>query len=96
MVLSSLAHATLATCPACSGDPPDWGTSATAFLEDKPINDIPSGLNSPQQARLIDVQIYSKKILVKHQMRKVIIAVTPTHNSTTMLNIVLNDNTCCA
>ena len=61
MLLSRLANATLAICPACKGDPPDWGASATDFLEGKPTNDIPSGLNGPQEARLLDAQIDSKE-----------------------------------
>jgi hypothetical protein len=91
MVLSSLAHATLAICPACRGDPPDWGASATAFLEGKPTNDTPSGLNGPQEARLIDAQIDSKESPGQAPNAVSNPAVTPTHNSTPTLNIVLND-----
>ncbi len=72
MVISSLAHATLAICPICKGTQPDWVASATDFLEGKPTNDTPSGLNGPQQARLIDAQIDSKKSPSQLQMRQVI------------------------
>ena len=91
MVLSSLAHATLAICPACRGDPPDWGASATAFLEGKPTNNTPSGLNGPQEARLIDAQIDSKKSPGQAPNAVSNPAVAPTHNSIPTLNIVLND-----
>ena len=91
MVLSSLAHATLAICPACKGAQPDWVASATAFLEGKPTNDTPSGLNGPQQARLIDAQIDSKESPSQAPNAASNPAVTPTHNSTPTLNIVLND-----
>ena len=91
MLLSSLAHATLAICPACKGDPPDWTASATAFLEGKPTNDTPSGLNGPQEARFLDAQIDSKKSLSQAPNAVSDTAVTPAHNSTTRLNIVLND-----
>jgi len=59
--ISSSAQATLAECPACKGEQPDWTESATAFLEGRPINDTPSSLNGPQQARLLDAQIDAKK-----------------------------------
>jgi hypothetical protein len=91
MVLSSLAHATLAICPACKGDPPDWSASATDFLEGKPTNDIPSGLNGAQQARLLDAQIDSKKSAGQAPNAVSNPTVTPTYNSTPTLNIVLND-----
>ena len=91
MILSSLAHATLAICPACKGDPPDWSASATDFLEGKPTNDIPSGLNGAQQARLLDAQIDSKKSAGQAPNAVSNPAVTPTHNSTPTLNIVLDD-----
>ena len=91
MVLSSLAHATLAICPACRGTQPDWVASSTAFLEGKPTNDTLSGLNGPQQARLIDAQIDSKES--PGQAPNVVSnpVATPTNNSTPMLNIFLND-----
>jgi hypothetical protein len=33
MFISGLTQATLANCPACMGEQPDWTESATAFLE---------------------------------------------------------------
>jgi hypothetical protein len=91
MVLSSLAHATLAICPSCGGAQPDWVASATAFLEGKPTNDTPSGLNGAQQARLIDAQIDSKESTGQAPNAANNPAVTTTHNSTPTQNIVLND-----
>jgi hypothetical protein len=91
MILSSLAHATLAICPACRGTQSDWVASATSFLEGKPTNDTPSGLNGPQQARLIDAQIDSKKSPGQAPNAVSNPSVTPTHNSTSTLNIVLNN-----
>ena len=38
-------------CTTCGGEG-DWGASASAFLEGKPINDTPSSLSNPLQARL--------------------------------------------
>jgi hypothetical protein len=43
------------------GEQPDWTQSATAFLEGKPIQDAPSTLSGPQQARLLNAQIDAKK-----------------------------------
>jgi len=50
MFISNSAHATLAICPACSGEQPDWTKSATSFLEGNSIQDTPSTLNGAQQA----------------------------------------------
>jgi hypothetical protein len=61
MFISSSAQATLANCPACMGEQPDWTQSATAFLEGKPTQDAPSTLSGPQQARLLNAQIDAKK-----------------------------------
>ncbi len=91
IVLSSLAHATLAICPACRGAQPDWVASATAFLEGKPTNDTPSGLNGPQEARLLDAQIDSKKNSDQASNAVSNTAVTPTQNSTPMFDMGLND-----
>ena len=91
VVTSSLAHATLAICPACKGAQPDWVASATDFLEGKPINNTPSGLNGPQQARFIDAQIDSKKNPSQALNAANNTAVTSTHNSTPMFDIDLND-----
>jgi hypothetical protein len=43
------------------GEQPDWTQSATAFLEGKPIQDAPSTLSGPKQARLLNAQIDAKK-----------------------------------
>lgn len=61
MFISISAQATLANCPACMGEQPDWTESATAFLEGKPIQDTPSTLSGPQQARLLNAQIDARK-----------------------------------
>ena len=61
MFISGSAQATLANCPACMGEQPDWTQSATAFLEGKPIQDAPSTLSGPQQARLLNAQIDARK-----------------------------------
>jgi hypothetical protein len=61
MFISSSVQATLANCPACMGEQPDWTQSATAFLEGKPIQNAPSTLSDPQQARLLNAQIDAKK-----------------------------------
>ncbi len=61
MFVSSSVQATLANCPACMGEQPDWTQSATAFLEGKPIQNTPSTLSGPQQARLLNAQIDAKK-----------------------------------
>ncbi len=80
----------MAICPGCKGAQPNWVASATDFLEGKPINDTPSGLNGPQEARLLDAQIDSKKNSVQASNAASNPAVTPTYNSTSTLNIVLN------
>jgi hypothetical protein len=61
LFISSSAQATLADCPACRGEQPDWTESATAFLEGRPINDVPSSLSGPQQARHLNAQIDARK-----------------------------------
>lgn len=61
MFASSFAQATLANCPACMGEQPDWTESATAFLEGKTVQDAPSTLSGPQQARLLNAQIDARK-----------------------------------
>jgi hypothetical protein len=91
MFMSSSAQATLATCPACSGGQPDWTESATSFLEGKPIQDTPSTLGSPQQARLLNAQIDARKKAGKDSNAEDDIAVTPVRNSTPMFDIHLND-----
>lgn len=49
--MATLASTAGAICTTCGGEG-DWGASASNFLEGKPINDVPSSLSNPQQARL--------------------------------------------
>jgi hypothetical protein len=91
MVISNSVHATLATCPACEGDQPDWMASATTFLEGKRINDTPSTLSGPQQARLLNAQIDSRKKANQASNAASNTATTPTNNSTSMFDIGRND-----
>ena len=90
MFVSSSAHATLATCPACSGEQPDWTESATSFLEGKPIQDTPT-VGSPQQARLLNAQIDARKSASYDSSAANNIAVTMMPNSTPMFDINLSD-----
>lgn len=91
MVLSSLAYATLADCPTCAGETPNWTASAISFLEGKPVNDIPSGLNGAQQARLIDAQIDSNKKSNQASNEAGSLAASPIYSSTSALKIVLDN-----
>jgi hypothetical protein len=92
MFISSSAHATLATCPACSGEQPDWTKSATSFLEgEPPVQDTPSTLNGAQQARLLNAQIDARKNAGRDSNTANNIAATPERNSTPMFDIHLND-----
>ena len=91
MSVSSSAHATLATCPACRGEQPDWTESAASFLEGKPIQDAPPTLGSPQQARLLNAQIDARKNANKDSNAANNIAVTPMTNSTPIFDIHMND-----
>ncbi len=91
MIISNSAHATLTTCPGCRGDQPDWIASATAFLEGKPVNDTPSTLSGPQQARLLDAQIDSRNKADQASNATSNIAAMPTRNSTSMFDISLKD-----
>lgn len=91
MFISSSAHATLAICPACSGEQPDWTKSATSFLEGNTIQDAPSTLSGPQQARLLDAQIDARKKASIGPNAENNIAATPERNSTPVLDIHLND-----
>lgn len=91
MVLSSLAYATLADCPTCAGETPNWTSSAIDFLEGKPVNDIPSGLNGAQQARLIDAQINSKKKSNQTSNNASSPSASPASSSMPALNIVLDN-----
>ena len=88
--ISSSAHATLATCPACSGEQPDWTRSATSFLEGNTIQDTPSTLNGAQQARLLDAQIDARKNASTDPNTANNITATPERNSTPMFDIHLN------
>ena len=91
MFISSSAHATLATCPACSGEQPDWTKSATSFLEGNSIQDTPSTLNGAQQARLLDAQIDARKKASEDSNKANNVAATPERNSTPIFDIHLND-----
>jgi hypothetical protein len=51
VVMASLASTAYAVCSTCCGEQ-DWAASANNFLEGKPIDDTPSSLSNPQQARL--------------------------------------------
>jgi hypothetical protein len=90
MFISSSAHATLATCPACSGEQPDWTKSATSFLEGNTIQDTPSTLNGAQ-ARLLDAQIDARKKASIDSNTANNIAARPVRNSTPIFDIHLND-----
>jgi hypothetical protein len=60
-LVSSSAQATLADCPACKGEQPDWTESAISFLEGKPTQDASSTLSGPKQARMLNAQIDARK-----------------------------------
>jgi hypothetical protein len=90
MFISSSAQATLANCPACMGEQPDWTESATAFLEGKPIQDTPSTLSGPQQARLLNEQIDARK-KASQDSDAAANAAEAKRNSTAILNLDLND-----
>jgi len=91
MFMSSSAQATLANCPACMGEQPDWTESATAFLEGKPIQDTPSTLSGPQQARLLNEQIDARKKASQDSDAAANAAAELKRNSTAILNLDLND-----
>ena len=90
MFISSSAQATLANCPTCMGEQPDWTESATAFLEGKPIQDTPSTLSGPQQARLLNEQIDARKKASQDSDAAANAAETK-RNSTAILDLDLND-----
>ena len=90
MFMSSSAQATLANCQACMREQPDWTESATAFLEGKPIQDTPSTLSGPQQARLLNEQIDARKKASQDSDVAANAAETK-RNSTAILNLDLND-----
>ena len=91
MFISSSAQATLANCPACMGEQPDWTESATAFLEGKPIQDTPSTLSGPQQARLLNEQIDARKKASQDSDAAANAAAELKRNSTAILDLDLND-----
>ena len=91
MFISSSAQATLANCPACMGEQPDWTESATAFLEGKPIQDTPSTLSGPQQARLLNAQIDARKKASQDSDAAANAAAETKRNSTAILDLDLND-----
>lgn len=91
MLVSGFAQATLADCPACKGEQPDWTQSAIAFLEGKPVQDAPAGLSGPQQARLLNAQIDARKKASKASNAASNTAANPVNNSTALLELKLND-----
>ena len=91
MFISSSVQATLANCPACMGEQPDWTESANAFLEGKPIQDTPSTLSGPQQARLLNEQIDARKKSSQDSDVAANAAAQTKRNSTAILDLDLND-----
>jgi hypothetical protein len=71
-------------CTTCGGEG-DWGASASAFLEGKPINDTASSLSNPQQARL-------KNDFNSNLLKKDTIEASNTHADASKLNISLIDS----
>jgi hypothetical protein len=47
----SLSFNAVAFCTTCGGAQEDWSTSATNFIEGKPISDTPSSLSNPARIR---------------------------------------------
>jgi hypothetical protein len=89
--MSSSAQATLANCPACMGEQPDWAQSATAFLEGTPMQDTPSTLSGPEQARLLNAQIDARKKASQASNTAGNTTVKPMHSSTALFDIDLFD-----
>jgi hypothetical protein len=106
VVSSSLSFNACAICSTCGGEQ-DWSASANNFIEGKPINDTPSSLSLAQQWRLRNTE-YNSSLLrsspsqASNEVSNPVVsntaasnaAVTPTHNTTpilNILNIVLND-----
>jgi len=73
------------------GEQPDWTESATAFLEGKPIQDTPSTLSGPQQARLLNEQIDARKKASQDSDVAANAAAETKRNSTAILDLDLND-----
>jgi hypothetical protein len=91
MLVSNFAQATLADCPACKGEQPDWTQGAIAFLEGKPVQDAPTGLSGPQQARLLNAQIDARKKASQASNAADNSAAKPVNNSTALFELKLND-----
>ena len=106
VVASCLAPSAFAACSNCGVDPTEqnWASSAASFMEGKPINDVPSSLSNVQQYRLRNTDFNSSLLTsspsqasnevsnpVASNTAASNAAVPPTHTTTPMLNIVLND-----
>lgn len=91
MLVSGFAQATLADCPACKGEQPDWTQSAIAFMEGKPVQDAPAGLSGPQQARLLNAEIDARKMKSQALNAADNAAANPANNSTALIELELND-----
>ena len=89
--VSGFAQATLADCPACKGEQPDWTQSAIAFMEGKPVQSAPVGLSGPQQARLLNAEIDARKKANQASNAASNAAATPVNNSTGLFEIELNE-----
>ncbi|MDD4651891.1 MAG: hypothetical protein PHQ34_06635 [Methanothrix sp.] len=91
MFVSSFAQATLADCPACKGEQPDWTQSAIAFMEGKPVKDAPVGLSGPQQARLLNAEIDARKKASQASNPAGNAAANPANNSTALFELELHE-----
>lgn len=91
MFVSSFAQATLADCPACKGEQPDWTKSAIAFMEGKTVQDAPVGLSGPQQARLLNAEIDARKKASQASNAAGNAAANPANNSTALFELELNE-----
>jgi hypothetical protein len=89
MLVSSFAQATLADCPACKGEQPDWTQSAIAFMEGKPVQDAPVGLSGPQQARLLNAEIDARKKAIQAPNPAGNEAANQANNSTALFELEL-------
>ena len=106
VVASCLAPSAFAACSNCGVDPTEqnWASSAASFMEGKPISDTPSSLSNVQQYRLRNTEFNSSLLTsspsqASNQLSNPVTsntaasnaAVTPTHTTKPMLNIVLNE-----
>jgi len=91
MIVSGFAQATLADCPACKGEQPDWTQNAIAFMEGKPVQDAPAGLSGPQQARLLNAEIDARKKASLAPNGAGSADANPANNSTALSEIKLNE-----